>query len=86
MAFRVPDGGPVRVRASQTAAEAPNTNELDEGELALNAADGILYFQTAANAISQFPSATGINKIVAITQAAYDALAVKDSATLYVIT
>lgn len=86
MAFRVPDGGPVRVRASQTAAEAPGTNELEEGELALNANDGVLYYQTAANAVGQFPSATGINKIVALTQAAYDVLAVKDSATLYVIT
>ena len=86
MAFDIPDGGPVRVRKSITAAEAPSTNELEEGELALNAADGVLYFQTSADAVSQFPGATGFKKIVALSQSAYDALATKDSATLYIVT
>lgn len=86
MAFKIPDGGPVRVRSSIVAAEAPSTNELEEGEVAINSADGVLYFQTSADTVGQFPSATGIAKIVSITQAAYDALATKSSTTLYVIT
>jgi hypothetical protein len=36
--------------------------------------------------VAQFPGSTGIKSIVSISQAAYDALAVKDSSTLYVIT
>lgn len=86
MVYRLPDGGPVRVRTSSTASEAPGTSELEEGELALNSSDGVLYFQTASDTAGQFPSAVGINAIVSITQAAYDALAVKDPSTLYVIT
>lgn len=85
MSFDLPSGGPVRVRVSSTSADTPSTNELEEGELALNSASGVLYFQTSANAVGQFPSATGINKIVKITQAAYDALT-PDANTLYVIT
>ena len=86
MAFKIPAGGPVRVRTSITAGEAPTTNELEEGELSLNSADGVLYFQTAADSVSQVPSSTGIKNIVSISQVDYDALAVKDSSTLYVIT
>lgn len=86
MAFKIPSGGPVRIRSSITADEAPTTNELEEGELALNSADGVLYFQTASDSVSQVPSSTGIKNIVSISQAAYDALAVKDTETLYVIT
>lgn len=86
MAFELPAGGPVRVRTSTTASEAPGTNELEEGELALNSSDGVLYFQTATDTVGQFPSAVGISSIVAISQAAYDALATKDPNTLYVIT
>lgn len=86
MPYRIPENGPVRVRSSITASEAPTANELEEGELAINLTDGRLFYQTAANSIGAFPSATGITKIVAVSQAAYDALATKDSTTLYVIT
>lgn len=85
MPFRLPERGVVRVRTSSTAADTVSTNELDEGELALNSASGVLYFQTAANAVGQFPSSTGINRIVQITQEAYNALT-PDPNTLYVIT
>jgi hypothetical protein len=85
MAFKIPPSGPVRVRKSITAADAPTTNELEEGELALNAADGVLYYQTASDTISQFPGASGFKRIVALSQAAYDALT-PDSDTLYIIT
>ena len=88
MAFEYAPGSntPVRVRESVVANEAPTAAELEEGELALNSADGTLYFQTASGTISQFPGATGFKKIIALTQAAYDALATKDSQTLYIIT
>jgi len=87
MAFEYAPGSstPVRVRESVVAAEAPTAAELEEGELALNSADGTLYFQTSSGTIGQFPGATGFKKIIALTQAAYDALAVKDSQTLYVV-
>jgi hypothetical protein len=52
MVFRLPDGGPVRVRTSNTALDTPTPAELEEGELALNAADGTLYFQTSSGGIS----------------------------------
>lgn len=74
-------GGRVSLKHSGTAGETITGSGLVPGELALNSADGRLFYSGGS-----FPSATGINKIVAITQAAYDALAVKDSATLYVIT
>jgi hypothetical protein len=86
MVFRLPDAGPVRVRTSNTPADTPTAAELEEGELALNAADGTLYFQNLAGGVSQFPGSSGIKNIVAISQSAYDALAVKDPQTLYVVT
>lgn len=51
MVYRLPDGGPVRVRASNSAAELPTAAELEEGEIALNAADGVLYYQNQSGAI-----------------------------------
>lgn len=87
MAFEFAPGSasPVRLRESIVAAEAPVAGELAEGELALNSTDGTLYAKTPGGAIQQFPSATGFRRIVTLTQAAYDALAIKDSNTLYII-
>ena len=51
MAFRLPDGGPVRVRTSITASETPTPAEIEEGEIALNSADGVLYFQNTSGLI-----------------------------------
>ena len=81
MAFEFAPGalGPVRVRESIVAGEAPAG--LVEGELALNSADNVLYHKDG-----QFPGAVGFSRIVTITQAAYDALAVKDATTLYIVT
>lgn len=88
MSYRDSDvsGGKIRLKVSATADETLGADGLDAGELALNRADGVMYFKTSANAISHFPSASGIKNIVAISQAAYDALATKDSETLYVVT
>lgn len=85
MAFRIPDAGPARVRHSFTAADAVTANELEEGELALNSADGRLFYQTASGGVGAFPSATGCHRIVVLSQAAYDALT-PDANTLYIIT
>jgi len=78
-------GGKVRLKHSMVASQTVAAEGLVPGELALNAADGVAYFRTAAGAVGQFPSASGFRRIVAMTQAAYDALAVKDSNTLYII-
>jgi hypothetical protein len=51
MVFRLPDGGPVRVRTSNTALDTPTPAELEEGEIALNAADGALYYQDSSGAV-----------------------------------
>jgi hypothetical protein len=51
MVFRLPEGGPVRVRTSTQSGSTPTASELEEGEIALNAADGVLYYQTAAGSI-----------------------------------
>jgi hypothetical protein len=45
-----------------------------------------MYVGKSDNTAGVIPGATGVRKIVALTQAAYDALATKDSQTLYVIT
>ena len=78
-------GGKVRLKTSMTAGETIAASGLAPGELALNAADGVAYFSTAAGAIGQFPSASGFLRIVSLTQAAYDALT-PDAATLYIVT
>jgi hypothetical protein len=72
-------GGKISLKNSSLAAEGKPS--LVNGELALNSADNVLYHRDG-----QFPGAVGVKRIVAITQAAYDALAVKDSQTLYIIT
>jgi len=74
-------GGKVALKHSGLAGETLSGAGLVPGELAINSADGRLFYSGGS-----FPSGVGINRIVALTQAAYDALAVKDSATLYVIT
>jgi hypothetical protein len=71
-------GGKVSLKNSSTAAEAKPA--LVNGELALNSADNVLYHRDG-----QFAGATGFKQIVALTQAAYDALT-PDASTLYIIT
>ena len=44
----------VLLKKSSVAARVPTTSDLDYGELALNYADGKLYFKNAANAIKSF--------------------------------
>jgi hypothetical protein len=86
MAFEFAPGtnGPVRLRESVVAAEVPVANELAEGELAVNSQDGTLYCKSSAT-VKGFPSAVGFKRIVALSQAAYDALT-PDAETLYIVT
>ena len=79
-------GGKVRVKTSMVAGEAIVAAGLATGELALNAADGAMYFRNSAGGVGRFPSATGFTQIVTLTQAAYDALSPKVAATLYIVT
>ena len=83
-------GGKVRLKTSMLAGETIAASGLVPGELALNAADGAMYFATAAGTVGQFPSSSaGVLKIEALTQTAYDGLVATTatlSTTLYVIT
>jgi hypothetical protein len=73
----------VRVRESIVTGAVPAV--LEEGEVALNSTDGLLFCKSVSGVVQSFPSATGITKIVSLTQSAYDALT-PDATTLYVVT
>lgn len=79
------NGGKVRIKTSMTSGETLAGDGLVPGELALQAADGRLIYKDASGSVQGFPGGDGINKIVALTQAEYDALT-PDATTLYVIT
>lgn len=79
------NGGRIRLKHSMTADEAIAVDGLHPGELALQAADGRLLYRDSSGAVAGFPGGDGINKIVALSQAEYDALT-PDATTLYVIT
>ena len=78
-------GGKVCIKSSMTSGETLASDGLVRGELALQAADGRLIYKDASGNVQGFPGGDGINKIVALTQAEYDALT-PDATTLYVIT
>ena len=65
MSYRLPDGGPVRVRATNTSGAIPTAAELEEGELALNAADGSIYYQTAAGGVASIAALASDSFVVA---------------------
>jgi hypothetical protein len=48
----------VLLKKSSVGARVPTTSDIDYGELALNYADGKLYYKTSGNAIDSFPSLT----------------------------
>jgi hypothetical protein len=88
MAFEFAPGSnsSVRLRESIVAGDVPAATELDEGELAVNTADGTLYCRDVAGAVKSFPSAAGFTQIVTLTESAYTALDPKVATTLYVVT
>jgi hypothetical protein len=71
-------------RVSRTAGQTPS---LREGELAANAADGVLYVGKTGGATGTIPGAVGFNQIVTLTQSQYDAItATVSTTTLYIVT
>ena len=54
----------VLLKKSSVLGKAPETSDLDYGELALNYADGLLYFKTASNSIQSFAAS---NSTVTLT-------------------
>jgi hypothetical protein len=67
--------------------EAGQTPSLREGELAANAADGVLYVGKVGGSTGTIPGAVGFNQIVTLTQTQYDAITATASATtLYIVT
>jgi hypothetical protein len=59
----------VLLKKSSVSARVPTTSDLDYGEVALNYADGKLYFKTSANAIDFFPAASAGGSSTQISQA-----------------
>lgn len=78
-------GGKVRIKTSVEAGDTPSAGALVTGELALNSADGSLFYATAAGGVGTFPSSSGFTRIVSLTQAEYDALT-PVATTLYIVT
>ena len=87
MPFRDSDqrGGRILPKRSSVAGESPAASSLRPGELAANAADGVLYVGRLDGTAGVVPAGVGITRIVALSQAEYDAISVKSSTTLYVI-
>lgn len=77
--------GRARQKHTMVSGESLGAAGLAPGELALQAADGRLLYKDDSGSVQGFPGGDGINKIVALTQAEYDALT-PDATTLYVIT
>lgn len=75
------------VKHSSVSGANPDLSQMAAGELALNTADGRLNYKAAAGTLAHLPTAVGINRIEALTQAAYDAItATVSSTTLYIVT
>ena len=75
------------VKHSATAGANPDLAQMAQGELALNTADGSLTYKAAAGTLAHLPSAEGFNRIVTLTQSAYDAITATASVTtLYIVT
>jgi hypothetical protein len=80
-------GGKVRLKHSTEAGDAVDGG-LVAGELALNSADGALYYR-GATGIGTFPSSSGFTQIVALSQTEYDGLiaaTATSSTVLYIVT
>jgi len=51
----------VKIKRSTTPGNAPLASSLDSGELAINTADGILYYKDASNVVQHFIDSNGIS-------------------------
>jgi hypothetical protein len=75
------------VKHSSVSGANPDLAQMAGGELALNTADGRLTYKAAAGTLAHLPTAEGFNRIVTLTQSAYDAITATVSATtLYIVT
>ena len=82
---RINVDGNLPVQRSVTAGDTPSG--LNAGELAVNAADGVLYVGLNTGKSATVPRALGFSRIEALTQSAYDAItATVSSTTLYIVT
>ena len=52
-------GTSIRLKKSSVSSNAPGTSDIDYGELAINYADGKLYYKTSSNAIDFFTAGSG---------------------------
>lgn len=52
-------GTAIRLKKSSVSSRAPGTSDIDYGELAINYADGKLYYKTSSNAIDFFTAGSG---------------------------
>lgn len=52
------------LKKSSVASNAPNTGDLDYGELAINFADGRLYFKNSSNIIKNFIDSDLISSVI----------------------
>jgi hypothetical protein len=68
------------LKKSSTVAKVPLTSDLDYGELAINYADGRLYYKTSTNTIDYFPAASAGGSSAQISQG-NSSVTVADSGT-----
>lgn len=84
---RIDVDGNLPVQRSVTPGDAPAA--IKAGELAVNAADGVVYVGTVDGLTSTLPKAVGFTSIQALSQGDYDALLAATatiSTVLYVVT
>lgn len=84
---RIDAEGNLPVQRSISAGDTPAA--LNPGELAVNAADGVLYVGLNTGKASTLPRAIGFSSIEALTQGQYDSLisaTATSSTVLYIVT
>jgi hypothetical protein len=79
--------GNLPIQRSVLPGETPG--EMKPGDLAVNAADGLVYVGTNDGKVTNLPNALGFSTIQVLDQSAYDALVAATatiSTTLYIVT
>jgi hypothetical protein len=75
MTFELPPSGAVRLRESIVASARPVANELEDGEIALNSADGVLYYRHANGGVGRFASTAVVSSLTYASTVTTDASA-----------
>jgi hypothetical protein len=82
---RIDVSGNLPIQRSVLPGEAPS--KIKPGDLAVNAADGVVYVGKVNGTAGTIPGAVGFNQIVSLTQSQYNAITATASATtLYIVT